>query len=138
MTIRYKFPEEDPFWKKSFGERFNYFSDEMLANEWLEQIVNAIYWELSKDTDSWLYRAGEFGYSSNPKLKENISIEKIEALFDSEIAFLRYCVVSYILRLMLHDDIDLSNDAIVQLLDDGYGDELVDFHQLIPRWIREE
>lgn len=147
MSIRYPYPEKDPFWEKPFEDRVRYFDNEEKANDFLKYIVmNTMHnLDLQHNQEDWLFMLGELGKGRNPKLKGTKDINKenwreIDAIsainnsFNSAISGFRNEVVSYILRTFLHSDIDMSEDAIEYLFDCGHVDELIDFHQLIPEW----
>lgn len=148
MTIRYIYPEKDPFYEKPIGERIGYFEDGAECNHWLEIIVKAMAWHLFEHQEDWLYMAGELGEGTNPKLRgedditdkyrETDAITAFADEFDNQIAWLKNAVVTYMVRTCLHNDIDMSEDAIQLLFDAGYADELIDFHQLIPEWMKDK
>jgi len=137
MSIRYKYPEKDPFYDKPMEQRVNYFEQDTLAKDWLNNLIKNIGKNLFERQHDFCYFAGELGKGKNPKLKDN-AIEYINTVCEKEMFYLREAIITYFLRECLHDDIDLNDEAIDWLLDEGFSNELTDFNQLIPKWLKEK
>ena len=137
MSIRYKYPEKDPFYDKPMEQRVNYFKQDTLAKDWLNNLIKYISIDLFEHQHDFCYFAGELGKGKNPKLKDN-AIEYIDKVCKKEMSCLREAIITYLLREYLHNDIDLNDEAIDWLLDEGFSDELTDFNQLIPKWLKEK
>lgn len=89
----------------------NYFEDNMLANEWMEDTFSRITWYMFKHQDRWAYMSGELGDGRNPMIR---SEEEFDNMFHdawSDATWWLYCFTrNEALKHYADNDIDFPHD----------------------------
>lgn len=120
----------------NFNAEFaEYFDDDTLAADWLNELVRRISWDMFHNQQEWIYMHGELT-SVKPCLKDNFFDVAGEA-FDREIASLRSAFLVGLAKLhMEQGDIDVTPHIAqlineyydVEYLEEGYEDYYARYH----------
>lgn len=85
-----------------------YFEDTDLANDWFDEQMNRIAWEMFRRQENWIYMSGELGRGRNPMIKGEDEFNlAFNYAWADVIGWLKGFAYDELLRLYVEDDIDL-------------------------------
>lgn len=84
-----------------------YFDEDAKANDWVDELVRHVRWNLFRNQEEWIYMAGERGKRRNPMTRYN-AYEYIRDTVNAEIQNLSHYLTMELLREYHDDDIDFD------------------------------
>ena len=110
-----------------------YADDCDLLNDWVEQIIKRVSWELFEHQHDVVYMANETD-SGIPKLKED-AIDVMRQTINSELSWLRGYIISRILVAYAKDNIDLGDEGRWYIDDQFNPEDAANFWKEIDKYI---
>lgn len=86
-----------------------YADDDETLNDWVDDLIRRVMWQLFENQEDWLYMAGEKG--TLPVLKDN-ALDYIRTTIQSESHWLVGYIVRYLIAKYRLSNIELSQEAI--------------------------
>lgn len=106
-----------------------YFEDNTLANNWFNEVMNRIAYEMFRRQEDWIYMVGELGPDRKPMIKsEQDFMVAFDISWGNAIGWLKSFAAEELLKMYAEDDIDFprdladeyNNEMGFELGDDGY------------------
>ena len=96
-----------------------YFEKDEKANDWVNEILGRVRWNLFRSQEKWLYMAGELGKRRNPMTRYN-AYEYIHDTISAEMRSLTQYLTMELLREYHNNDIDFDWET-AQYFNDYFG-----------------
>ena len=84
-----------------------YFDEDTKANDWVDELMRHVRWNLFRNQEEWVYMAGERGKRRNPMTRYN-AYSYIRETIDAEMQNLSHYLTMELLREYHDDDIDFD------------------------------
>lgn len=120
-----------------FNKDINYFDDNLLAKDWINDWMRHVWWELFENQENWIYMHGALGKNEDgstrwPMLKANAVQEFSQVVDNTMFSSLRDYIVAGIIKRYHDEDIDVC-DEVANWYNDFFGYEYGDKEYIVGK-----